>query len=116
MKQSTVRTTMLLGAVAAAVAACGGNSSGYSAFADASPSPDGTVVSVGDDANGGSSSGGSSSGSSSGMCTITCQSDNDCQTSCPPLNGGVSCCDIGSGICMMMAQSACPVASDAGAE
>src|SRR5258708_10514041 len=80
-------------AIVASPAGCGGSNAGYVIFAgDAGGiSFDGTTSSSG-------SSGGSSNGSSGDdgamTCPSACSSDQECQTACPPVQGGgTNCCD-----------------------
>ncbi|HEY6462782.1 MAG TPA: hypothetical protein VIY73_21580, partial [Polyangiaceae bacterium] len=62
----------------------------------------------------GSSSSGSSSGSSGGTCGA-CTTDSECESSCPPVQGGgTNCCDVGSGVCYATTQNTCPSPSDGG--
>jgi hypothetical protein len=115
------RHTLVYLTVLAGIAACGSSNAGYSAFGDGGGGGgggDGTVP--GDDSGSGSSSGsGGSSGSSGGggACPSTCTTDQDCQNGCPaPSGGGLNCCDVGSGTCMLTTQSTCPAPADGGAE
>jgi hypothetical protein len=78
-------------------------------------SSSGSTSSSGGSSSGGSSSGGTSSsgGGSCGACTT----DSECQSSCPPVQGGgTNCCDVGSGVCYATTQNTCPVPSDGGAD
>ena len=101
-----------------AIAACGGTSAGYPGFGDASVGV--TSVTAGDDSGGNSGSsggGGSSSGDDgSGMCSASCHTNQDCQTSCPAPSGSASCCDVGSTLCMIVSGSTCPSMPEAGTD
>ena len=58
-------------------------------------------------------------GSSSGGGTCgACTTDQECQSSCPPVSGGsgTNCCDVGSGVCYATTQNTCPTPSDGGTE
>ena len=48
------------------------------------------------------------SGTPTGQCVSHCTTDNDCQNSCPSVDGGVSCCDTASSVCFNSATAACP--------
>jgi len=62
----------------------------------------------------GSSSGGSGS-SSGGQSCGSCTTDSECQSSCPPVQGGgTNCCDTGSGVCYATTQTTCPSPTDGG--
>jgi hypothetical protein len=88
---------------------------------DASTSSSGSSGSSG--TSGGSSSGGSSgtssgsSGASSGSpaaCAQACQTDQDCQNWCAPVNNGLNCCDS-THVCFQWSGNACPAQTpDAG--
>ena len=57
----------------------------------------------------GSSSSGSSGSSSGGGTCGSCTTDSECQSSCPPVQGGgTNCCDTGSGVCYATTQTTCP--------
>jgi hypothetical protein len=62
----------------------------------------------------GTTGGGDSGGGTCGACTT----DQECQSSCPPVSGGqgTNCCDVGSGVCYATTQSTCPTPSDGGTE
>ena len=47
-------------------------------------------------------------GTGTGQCVAHCTTDNDCQSSCPGVDGGVSCCDTASSVCFNSATAACP--------
>ena len=90
--------------VSASSSSGGGSGSGSGVSSSGSGSSSGT----------GSSSGSSSGGSSSGSCG-NCTSDSQCQSACPPVQGGgTNCCDTGSGVCYATTQNTCPVPIDAG--
>lgn len=43
------------------------------------------------------------------MCTPSCKSDFECQSTCPAAPGnGVSCCDLPSGVCFAASPGMCP--------
>jgi hypothetical protein len=68
------------------------------------------------DAGGGGDGGGSDGSVDAGSCGF-CSSDLDCQTNCPPVQGGgTNCCDVGSGVCYATSQPSCPVPADAASE
>jgi hypothetical protein len=89
----------------------GGSSSGESSSGSSNGGEEdsGTVEDTGS-----SSSDSSSGGGTCGACTT----DQECQSSCPPVSGGqgTNCCDVGSGVCYATTQSTCPTPSDASAE
>ncbi len=42
------------------------------------------------------------------VCVANCQTDSECQTSCPAApNGGLNCCDTNSGVCYATSGSSC---------
>lgn len=41
-------------------------------------------------------------------CASNCKTDSECQTTCPAApNGGLNCCDTGSGVCYASSSSTC---------
>ena len=41
-------------------------------------------------------------------CPSSCKADTDCESECPPLAGGVQCCDTKSGTCFGSKTATCP--------
>jgi hypothetical protein len=83
-------------------------SSSGSGFSGGSTSGGGGTSSSGGGGGVTSSEGGTSSGGGGGTCVPSCSSDSDCQNSCPPVAGGVNCCDSMSGMCFPSQTAACP--------
>ncbi len=101
----------------------GGSGGGYDAGHDSGSYGGYDSGSFQYDSGGGGSSGGFDSGTSSGSTEGgggscgSCKTDSDCQSSCPPVQGGgTNCCDVGSGVCYATTQNTCPVPSDGGTE
>jgi hypothetical protein len=42
------------------------------------------------------------------VCVSKCATDNDCQTSCPNVDGGINCCDTATGVCFASQTATCP--------
>ncbi len=42
-------------------------------------------------------------------CATSCASDEDCQTTCPPVTNAVSCCDTSTETCYTYSSLQCPV-------
>ncbi|MGD0530682.1 MAG: hypothetical protein ABSE49_36450 [Polyangiaceae bacterium] len=100
----------------------GSSSSGSGSTSSSTSSSSGSSTSS---TSSGSSSGGeedsgtedSSSSSSGGGTCGSCTTDSECQTACPPVQGGgTNCCDVGSGVCYATTQTTCPTPSDGGTE
>lgn len=48
-------------------------------------------------------------GTTTGVCTPSCTSDQECESSCPAApSGGTNCCDTSSGVCFANTSSTCP--------
>ncbi len=47
-------------------------------------------------------------------CVAVCNTDDDCANSCPPVIGGVSCCDTGTNTCYTSQDANCPAPPDEG--
>jgi hypothetical protein len=45
-------------------------------------------------------------------CVTSCKTDSDCANSCPPLAGGVQCCDLKTSTCWGSKTSTCPKPAD----
>lgn len=94
----------------------GGGNDGRASSGSSGSSSGGSGSSSGESGSGSGSSSGSSgsssgsSGSSSGGATCgSCTTDSECESSCPPVQGGgTNCCDTGSGVCYATTQSSCP--------
>lgn len=52
------------------------------------------------------------------VCTPSCTSDSDCQSTCPSTGGATACCDLSAHTCFNTTEAACPVPAtdDAGAD
>jgi hypothetical protein len=91
------------------VTACAGSEDATTFSPDAGAGDDGAIATPHDS---GPSADGGSSGTDAGgatMCMSGCRDDSDCQSSCPPAqNGGINCCDIGSGVCFGSSTGTCP--------
>lgn len=47
-------------------------------------------------------------------CVPSCKTDADCASSCPPVSGGVACCDGATGVCYASKSATCPKPPDDG--
>jgi hypothetical protein len=54
---------------------------------------------------------------SGGGCVPSCNTDQDCQSSCPPApNNGINCCDTGSHVCFASSAGQCQAGQDSGTD
>lgn len=52
------------------------------------------------------------------VCTPSCTSDSDCQSTCPSTGGATACCDLSTNTCFNSTEATCPApaSDDAGAD
>lgn len=92
------------------------SSSSGGSFGNGSTSSGSGSTSGGSTSSGGGTSSSGATSAEAGTCG-SCTSDSDCQSTCPPVQGGGSnCCDVGSDVCYATTQSVCPSPSEAGVD
>jgi hypothetical protein len=114
-----IRWRVLPLAAGVLVIACGGRV----ALDDVSPgaglnAPDGSANASGGSANApgaGLGAPDASRNARDGASCISCQSNEDCQSTCSGPEGAAACCDLGSGTCFFTKASECPAVEDADA-
>ena len=127
MKYASLKVIALVFATGSLIAACANGSDspdfgsgGASATTSTSDTTGGggtiptTTATTTSGASGTGGTGGSTPTDGGAACLPKCNTDSDCQNSCPATQTGANCCDTQTNLCYVASTSICPVPDDGG--